>query len=556
MAMSKDLWRRMESAARGLGRVRSTPEERAAAGAELLALLAEGERRDADREALLREGTLLLSCAGRGPALDTIMDAVVRLSGAQRGFVLLARPDGTQEVAAARNVDRAAVPDAAQEISRRVVAKVLAEGSPVRLEDALHTPPYSVAESVTRLRILSVLCVPLPGEGTARGALYLENRRLSGVFTEGTERLIVEFAGQIAAALRNAEAMEALREDRDSLKAALECEHEFEGIVGRDAALREALRTVALAAAGDLPVVIEGESGVGKDLVARAVHARSPRRGRAFVAVNCAALPRDLLESELFGHRRGAFTGAIQDRPGLFATANGGTLFLDEIGEMPPDLQARLLRVLQSGEYRPVGSDRAVSVDVRVVAATRRRLAEEVRAGRFREDLYFRLKGVVVTVPPLRDRREDIPLLVRAFLEKHVPAGQRAEPDEEARACLAAYDYPGNVRELETVIRRAILFSRDGRFGPEALPPEVAGRAGEVVRLPLHVPETAGALLAAKKRAARDAAHEIERAFLLRALAVAEGRPGEAARLTGMNRTQFEKMLGRHGMSRTRRREG
>jgi transcriptional regulator with GAF, ATPase, and Fis domain len=553
--MSRDLWRRLETSARGLGRVRTTPEERAGCAAELLALLAEAERRDGDREALLRETTLLLSCAGRGPALDAIMDAVIRLSGAQRGFVLLGRPDGTQEIAAARNVERAPVPDAAQEVSRRVIAKVMAEGRGVRLEDALHTPPYSVAESVTRLRILSVLCVPIPGEGAPRGALYLENRKVSGVFTEGVERLIGEFAGQIAAALRNAEAMESLRSDRDSLKAALSREHDFDGIVGRAPALTAALHTVALAAAGDLPVVIEGESGVGKDLVARAVHARSPRRGRAFVAVNCAALPRDLLESELFGHRRGAFTGALQDRPGLFATANGGTLFLDEIGEMPPDLQARLLRVLQSGEYRPVGSDHAVSVDVRVVAATRRRLAEEVKAGRFREDLYFRLKGLVVTLPPLRERREDIPLLMRAFLDKHVPAGQRAEPDEAARACLAAYDYPGNVRELETIIRRAILFSRDGRFGTEALPAEVVGAVGEIVHLPLHVPETASELLAAKKRAAREAAHEIERAFLVNALAAAQRRPGEAARLTGMNRTQFEKMLMRHGLSRGRRKE-
>ena len=405
---------------------------------------------------------------------------------------------------------------------------------------------------MTRLRILSVLCVPIPGAERPRGALYLENRKLSGVFTESTERLIVEFAGHIAATLRNAEAMEALRRDRDSLKAAIEREHGFEGIVGRDPALAAVLRAVATVAPGDLPVIIEGESGVGKEMIARAVHARSSRKDGEFVAVNCAALPRDLLESELFGHRRGAFTGALQDRPGLFATAHGGTLFLDEIGEMPPDLQARLLRVLQSGEYRPVGSDRPLRGDVRVVAATCRRLAEEVKAGRFREDLYFRLKGLVVTVPPLRERREDVPLLIRAFLDKHLPAGQQAEPDEEARACLAAYDYPGNIRELETIIRRAILFSRDGRFGLDALPPEVAGAAAETIRLPLRVPRTAAELLTAKKQASRDAVREIERAFLFHALAAAGRRPGEAARLAGMNRSQFERMLARHGLTRGR----
>lgn len=534
--MAKDLWRRLAEVTRG--------------SAEASALVVEAERRDRDREALLREVALLMSCSGRGRALDGIMDAVVRLSGAQRGFVLLSRGDGTQEVAAARQAERAGIPEAAQEISRRVVAAVMAEGRSVRLEDALHTPPYSIAESVTRLRILSVLCVPIPGERGPRGALYLENRKLSGVFTAATEGLMVEFAGHIASALRNAEAMEALRSDRDSLKAALGREDGFEGIVGRDPALVAMLRTVATAAAGDLPIIVEGESGVGKELIARAVHARSPRAKGAFVAVNCAALPRELLESELFGHRRGAFTGATQDRPGLFATANGGTLFLDEIGEMAPELQARLLRVLQSGEYRPVGSDRAARADVRVVAATCRRLAEEVKGGRFREDLYFRLKGVVVTVPPLRERREDIPLLMRALLDKHLARGQRAEPDEEARACLAAYDYPGNVRELETIVRRAILFSREGRFGVDALPPEVAGAAGETIRLPLRVPQTAGELLAAKKGAAREAVRELERAFLLHALAASGRRPGEAAQRAGMNRTQFEKMLSRHGLSK------
>jgi len=522
---------------------------------ELDALCSEGRRREEATRALLREAALVLSATSARRVLDLAMDAMIRLSGAQRGFILLSRPDGTEEVAAARNLERGRVPDAASEISRRVVGAVLAGGGPLRLEDALHTAPFSMSESVARLKLLSVLCVPIRSDGRVAGALYLESRKATGVFTEETERLIAEFAEPIGAALRNAEAFEDLRVSRDALQAAVTREYGFEGIEGRNPDFRALLATVATAAKGDIPILIEGESGAGKELIARAVHLGSPRRDRPFVSVNCAALPRALLESELFGHERGAFTGAVRVRRGLFSSANHGTLFLDEIGEMAPESQGALLRVLQSGEYRPVGSDETVRADVRIVAATQRNLAEDVRAGRFREDLFFRLNGVYVRVPPLRERREDIPLLIRRFLEKFRVSGEDATLTDEARACLMAHDYPGNVRELETVIRRAVLFAREGKIGVEALPSSVTKVPGEVLRVPVRVPTTAAQLLAAKKDSARKAAAELERAFLLQALASADGRPGEAARQTGMNRSQFERMLSRHGLAGKRQDE-
>jgi len=574
-----DIWKRLADCRAELEAAGGAPSGRRR---ELLrqldALTREGRRREEEGAALLREAALVLSATSAPRVLELALDAMIRLSGAQRGFILLSHADGAQEVAAARNMERRGIADAASEISRRVVGAVLADGKPVRLEDALHTAPFSLAESVTRLKLLSVLCAPIraggrpfdvsqggpepfdaahgpePVEGHGRtgriaGALYLENRKATGIFTEETERLVVEFAETVGAALRNAEAFEDLRLSRDALRAAVTREHGFEGIEGRERRFCELLKTVATAAKGDIPILIEGESGTGKELIARAVHLGSPRRDRAFVSVNCAALPHALLESELFGHTRGAFTGAVRDRRGLFSSAHGGTIFLDEIGEMAPELQGALLRVLQSGEYRPVGSDEAAHADVRVVAATRRSLAEEVRAGRFREDLFFRLNGVHVRVPPLRERREDIPLLIGRFLEKFKVSGEEPALTDEARACLMAYDYPGNVRELETVIRRAVLFARQGKIGLEALPPSLTKAGAETLLVPVRVPATGAQLLAAKRASSRAAAAELERAFLLQALALSDNRPGEAARRAGMNRSQFEKMLSRHGLA-------
>ncbi len=567
-----DIWKRLADCRAELEAAGGAPSGR---WRELLrqldALAREARQREEESVALLRQAALVLSATSAPRVLELALDAMIRLSGAQRGFILLSHADGAQEVAAARNMERGRVADAASEISRRVVGAVLADGKPVRLEDALHTAPFSLAESVTRLKLLSVLCAPIRAGGRpfdvaqggpehgrmgrVAGALYLENRKATGIFTEETERLVVEFAETVGAALRNAEAFEDLRLSRDALRAAVTREHGFEGIEGRDRGFCELLKTVATAAKGDIPILIEGESGTGKELIARAVHLGSPRRDRAFVSVNCAALPHALLESELFGHTRGAFTGAVRDRRGLFSAADRGTIFLDEIGEMAPELQGALLRVLQSGEYRPVGSDEAAHADVRVVAATKRSLAEEVRAGRFREDLFFRLNGVHVRVPPLRERREDIPLLIGRFLEKFKVSGEEPALTDEARACLMAYDYPGNVRELETVIRRAVLFARQGKIGIEALPPSLTKAGAETLLVPVRVPATGAQLLAAKRASSRAAAAELERAFLLQALALSGDRPGEAARRAGMNRSQFEKMLSRHGLAGRRKDE-
>jgi len=235
-------------------------------------------------------------------------------------------------------------------------------------------------------------------------------------------------------------------------------------IVGESAAIRDVLALVARVAPSPTTVLIEGETGTGKELVARAIHAASDRRDRLFVAVNCASFSEGILESELFGHRRGAFTGAVADRKGLFEVADGGTLFLDEISETSGALQAKLLRVLQEGEIRPVGETRARTVDVRVITATNRRLEDEVKAGRFREDLYYRLRVFPIRLPPLRDRREDIPALARHLARRLAAQLKKpvGEPSDETLALLSRYAFPGNVRELANEIERAVLLADPG----------------------------------------------------------------------------------------------
>jgi len=254
----------------------------------------------------------------------------------------------------------------------------------------------------------------------------------------------------------------------------------LQDIVGKSAVMLEVYKLVARVAGSTATVLVEGESGTGKELVARAIHTHSPRAGAPFVPVNCTALTESLLESELFGHARGAFTGAVAAKRGLFEAANGGTMFLDEIGDMGPKMQAQLLRTLQDGEVKPVGGSEPIRVDVRIVCATNKDLDEEVKAGRFREDLYFRINVVTVHLPPLRERREDVPILVAHFLAKLARRERRAAAalSPEALKLLSGYTWPGNVRELENAIERAVAVAKGGVVLPSDLPPEVGGGAG------------------------------------------------------------------------------
>jgi two-component system, NtrC family, nitrogen regulation response regulator GlnG len=327
-----------------------------------------------------------------------------------------------------------------------------------------------------------------------------------------------------------------------------------ERLVGRSPALLEVFKTIGRVAQSDVSVLITGESGTGKELIARAIHAASRRAERPFVAVNAAAIPRELLESELFGHERGAFTGAVEARSGRFREASGGTLFLDEIGDMPLELQAKLLRVLQSGEVTPVGGRRPEPVDVRIVAATHRDLDAALAAGAFREDLLYRLRVVPIHVPPLRERREDVPALIEHFVERygHELVGRTCAISPQTVEKLSAHDWPGNVRELENAIKRALVLASQDVLGPddfaflEAREPRAA--AGE--RLEERIAgEAERALAAGEQELYWRILARVERALLEAVLARTGGNQIRAAALLGINRNTLRKKISDLGIT-------
>jgi two-component system response regulator AtoC len=319
-------------------------------------------------------------------------------------------------------------------------------------------------------------------------------------------------------------------------------EDAFHALVGRSAAMRAVYRLLEKAAAVDATVLLLGETGTGKELAARAIHYHSPRRERRFVPVNCGALPAELVESELFGHARGAFTGAAAAKPGLFQEAEGGTIFLDEVGELPLPAQVKLNRVLQEKEIRRVGETQATPVDVRVVAATHRDLRDEVRAGRFREDLFYRINVFSVPLPPLRDRPEDVPLLAAHFLEKHARALRRALSgfSPEAMRRLAGHSWPGNVRELENVVERAVAVAGGALVEAGDLPPDVAAAGAPA----------AGPVLAALpyKDAVAGARERITRDYLVALMTELEGNVTKAAERAGLERESLHRLLRKHGL--------
>jgi DNA-binding NtrC family response regulator len=330
----------------------------------------------------------------------------------------------------------------------------------------------------------------------------------------------------VARALKQRE----LAAENRSLRRGLREKYRLENVVGRSEAMLQVYKTAARVASTDATVLIQGESGTGKELVARAIHAASPRAAGPFVAVDCGAIAEGVLESELFGHARGAFTGAQQARRGLFEEAQGGTLFLDEIGDVGPNLQARLLRALQEGTVRRVGTNEPIAVDVRVVAASNRDLEAAVKEASFRADLYYRLAVVTIRIPPLRERREDIPLLAEHFAHKHGRSeGSAISP--AARDLLVAYDWPGNVRELENVVARALALNPSGVIMPEDLPEAVHG---ERPPAPARGPDVSD----------RPTLEELERRYAAQVLQETGGNKTRAAEVLGIDRKTLYRILG------------
>jgi transcriptional regulator with GAF, ATPase, and Fis domain len=425
----------------------------------------------------------------------------------------------------------------------------------------------------------ALVCVPLRGEGAVLGALYLDRPLGEAAFPARAVALLEAFADQAAVALHsarlvaenrgravaleaaghelekaNAALAEALRrrtvelhsarEDAALARSDMRLKFTYDRIIGRSAAMRTLLALVDKVTESTVPVLVEGESGTGKELVARAIHRNGPRGNAPFIVENCAAVPDPLIENELFGHERGAFTGADRAQDGLFERAHGGTLFLDEVGDMSPEMQKKLLRVLQEGEVRRVGGHTVRKVDVRVVSATNRDVARMVKDGTFREDLFYRLCVVRVRIPPLRERREDVALLAAHFLDRIARESPSGAPRMEADAldALSEYPWPGNVRELENEVRRAATLA-DGVITREILSPDVRGAGREIRSETPQEGVSAGA-----QGTLKDAVESLERGLVVESLRRHAGNKTRAALALGLSRLGLRKKMARYGI--------
>ncbi len=431
-----------------------------------------------DESAMLRHlleiGKLLLTESDVNRLLAVAMDQVVEISGAERGMIILFDDEGEILFETARNLRKEDIDHPEFEISRTIINKVKTQRKQICLRNALEDPDLQ-SKSATRLKILSVICLPMMHNQEVFGVIYLENRTVKGVFKRETFTFVEMFADFVSLAAHHALTRKMLNNHVQALEKELRRKYQFGNIVSHHPKMVEILKIIAQIADADTTVMIQGESGTGKELVARALHFNSNRSKMPFLPINCGALPENILESELFGHVRGAFTGAIKDKMGWFESADGGTIFLDEISEMSPALQVKLLRVLQTGEYSKVGDTSIRSSDVRIVTATNKDLTQLIKTEKFREDLYYRLKVIEIEIPPLRDRKSDIPLLIQHFLKLFGDKSNKKnlQLSQETESMLMDYDYPGNVRELENIIQRAVVLTEDKLIVPKLLPENV-----------------------------------------------------------------------------------
>jgi transcriptional regulator with GAF, ATPase, and Fis domain len=411
----------------------------------------------------------LLAATDLGALLEELLDALVTATHADKGFLILLE-GGELSVRAARNLARENIEDAVARVSDSIVQRVALTKKALVVADALHDTQWSGSSSVVNLKLCSVLCAPLMEKGEVFGVIYLGNDNVVNLFTEADLATLTVFTAQASLLVQNAMLVEGLQRDNQKLRGDIEAMR-YGDIIGASAAMKEVYRRIDKVAGTDVSVLITGETGTGKELIAREIHRRSPRRDGPLVSVNCGAIPENLLESELFGHVKGAFTGAVATRPGKFQAAGGGTLFLDEIGEMPPQLQVKILRGLQERTVTKVGDTRPEVVDIRIIAATNKVLEQEILRGAFREDLYYRLNVVSLPLPPLRARGDDIPAIAKYFLGKYAKEFEARVKgfSAPALAALRKYAWPGNIRELENRIKKAVVLAERSLITPEDL---------------------------------------------------------------------------------------
>jgi transcriptional regulator with GAF, ATPase, and Fis domain len=486
---------------------------------------------------MTREGIALMSMTSRllSSGLETqnmlnlILGMVIDVTGAERGFVILVDSEGRLHHKAARNIEDEEISSPEFQTSYTVVQEVISSGKPRLAEDVHGDPCLAGAKSVVDLGLRSILCVPIKSGDITIGAVYLDNITLEKRFTDDEKILLEAFADKIASPLELAVQHEMDKRKLERLDEEVKTKYSYANIVGRSKPMREVFQLLDKITDSDLSVYIYGETGTGKELIAKALHYNGKRKDGPFVSVNCGAIPEALLESELFGYMKGAFTGADSDKKGFFEFADGGTLFLDEISNMPAEMQMKLLRTLQENEVWPIGARQPAKVDVHVISASNRNLEDMVEDGSFRDDLFYRLNVVTIKLPPLRERREDIPLLVEHFIDR-IANESDEKPKKitpEALNALVAEGWPGNVRELENRLRQAVALAAGDKITIEQVAGELASRMAPTEPL-LRPAETL-----------KEARDRIEKDLIITALKEVDYNYSAATKRLGLGRTWF-----------------
>ncbi|MCA8922493.1 MAG: sigma 54-interacting transcriptional regulator, partial [Planctomycetes bacterium] len=516
-------------------------------------VLGEGnaELRELDQLMLTREGRTILSMVQRlvnqeldiDHVIELVTGMVVEATRGERGFIMLkGGQDGQFRFRHGRNIDDKVINSPELKISNGIAREVAETGRAIHVSEALEDGRFKDFKSVMDLNLRSILCAPIKHGDDVLGVIYVDHNQVARNFSQEDLNFLEAIADRVAIPLHNSKK---LRETEDRLamaearlrsqSAQLQTKYAYDTIVGRSEEMQRVFKLLDRIVETTHSVVIHGESGTGKELIARAIHYNGPRKNKPFVAENCAALSETLLEAELFGHVKGAFTGADRDSKGLFELANGGTLFLDEIGDMSERMQKKLLRVLQEGEVRPVGGKRVFHVDVRIISASNKDLKKLVQERKFREDLYYRLNVITVNLPPLRERSEDVVLLVEHFLAQHEEAGSPRRLDRETMQHMLSYDWPGNVRELENEVNRLVAMS-DDLATPDLLSPKIREGSKTVAKESDGLNRYLG-------RALKDAEHEFMRELITHTLDQTNWHRTKAAKMLKVpTSTLFNKM--------------
>jgi len=488
-------------------------------------------------ETLYISGILFLSETEMKSLMNKAIITIIKELYADEGFIVLINKEMEIDSIVSKNM-ASETEEAAKSMSLSVIKSAFENLQPVQLNNIKMQNELSRKTSVIRLGLNSVLCVPLISHDFVLGAVYIDRRNSNNPFKEEDLVFLVSFAKQIVKGIELSNEISALEAKLDSdfriemmeLKKSFCC-HE---IIGNSVKLFNVLRVASRVADTDASVLILGENGTGKDLIATAMHENSSRKNKPFIAVNCGAIPSDLLESELFGYESGAFTGAVKSKPGKLEMAQGGTFFLDEIAEMSINLQAKLLRVIQTKEIERLGGVSSRKMDIRFIAATNRDINELIEKNIFREDLYYRLKVIEIKLPALRERKEDIQLLIDHFLAKYSKAENKFIAQPEVYEILESYDWPGNIRELENVIHRSIILAKSNVITVTDLPPEIIENQKEVIKIQ-------------GQKTLLEAETEFRKMFILKTLRKTESK-AEAAQILGINRTHLYKLLNQLGI--------